>query len=81
MHTGQPNPHSVINEYISGQIVLDRNNIKYVFPSLNVSKNFPTIDYDAHINTKTKNTIDQNFRSSLHDSTRDSLVLLILYVI
>ena len=23
IHTGQPNPHSVINEYISGQMVLD----------------------------------------------------------
>ena len=38
MHTGQSNPHSVTNEYISGQIVSDPNNNKYVFPSLNVSK-------------------------------------------
>ena len=25
MHTGQPNPHSIIDEYISGKIVLDNN--------------------------------------------------------
>ena len=23
MHTGQPNPQSIVNEYISGKIVLD----------------------------------------------------------
>ena len=26
MHTGQPNPTSIINEYISGKIVLDKSN-------------------------------------------------------
>ena len=51
MHTGQPNPTSIINEYISGKIVLNNSNSKYVFPALNVSSNFATIDYDAHINT------------------------------
>ena len=52
MHTGQPNPTSIINEYISGKLVLNHSNNKYVFPALNVSNNFATIDYDAHINTK-----------------------------
>ena len=51
-HTGQPNPTSIINEYISGKLVLNHSNNKYVFPALNVSNRFATIDYDAHINTK-----------------------------
>ena len=51
-HTVQPNPHSMIDEYISGKLVLDTSNSKFVFPALNVSNNFATIDYDAHINTK-----------------------------
>ena len=51
MHTGQPNPSSIINEYVSGKIVLNSSNNKYVFPALNISKNFATIDSDAHINT------------------------------
>ena len=36
MHTGQPNHHSMIDEYISGKIVLDNSNNKFVFPALNV---------------------------------------------
>ena len=32
MHTGQPNPHSVIDESISGKIKLDNSNNKFVFP-------------------------------------------------
>ena len=63
MHTGQPNPHSMIDEYISGKIVLDTSNNKFVFPALNVSNNFATIDYDAHINTKIDYTINHVFRS------------------
>ena len=31
MHTGQPNPQSKINEYISGKIVLDSTTKYYVF--------------------------------------------------
>ena len=50
MHTGQP--HSMINEYIPGKTVLDYTTKHYVVPALNVSINFATIDYDAHINTK-----------------------------
>ena len=52
MHTGQPNLQSVKNEYISGRIILDSTTKHYVFAALNVSNNFATIDYDAHINTK-----------------------------
>ena len=63
MHTGQPNPSSKINEYISGKIVLNNSNNKYVFPALNVSNNFATRDYDAHINTKTDYIINHLFRS------------------
>ena len=51
MHTGQPNPYSMINEYISDKIVLDPSTKHFVFPALNVSNNFATIDYDAHTNT------------------------------
>ena len=63
MHTGQPNPHSMIDDYISGKIVLDTSNNKFIFPALNVSNNFATIDYDAHINTKIDYTINLVFRS------------------
>ena len=63
MHTGQPNPHSIIDEYISGKLVLDTSNNKFVFPALNVSNNFATIDYDAHINIKIDYTINHVFRS------------------
>ena len=62
MHTGQPNPYSIIDEYISGKIVLDTSNNNFIFPASNVSNNFATIDYDAHINTKIDNTINQVFR-------------------
>ena len=63
MHTGQPNPSSIINEFISGEIVLNNSNNKYVFPALNVSNNFATIDYDAHINTKIDYTVNYVFCS------------------
>ena len=63
MHTGQSNPHSMIHEYISGKIVLDTSNNKFIFPAFNVSNNFATIDYDAHINTKIDYTINHVFRS------------------
>ena len=63
MHTGQPNPHSMIDEYISGKTVLDTSNNKFIFPALNVSNIFATIDYDAHVNTKIDYTINHVFRS------------------
>ena len=63
MHTGQPNPHSMNDEYISGKIVLDTSNNQFVFPALNLSNNFATIDYDAQINTKKDYPINHVFRS------------------
>ena len=63
MHTGQPNPHSMIDEYISGKVVLDPSNNNFIFSALNVSNNFATIDYDSHINTKIDYTINHVFRS------------------
>ena len=63
MHTGQPNPQSILNEYISGKIVLDSATQHYDFPALNVSNNFATIDYDAHINTKVGYNINHVIRS------------------
>ena len=57
MHTGLPNLHSVKNEYISGKLILDPQQNQSVFPALNISNNFATIDYDAHINTKMYYTI------------------------
>ena len=63
MHTGQPNPQSIIKEYVPGKIVLDSSTKHYVFPALNVSNNFATIDYYAHNNTKIDYTINHVFRS------------------
>ena len=63
MHTGQSNPHSLTNEYISGQIVLDPDTKTYVFPILSVLNNFARYDYDAHINTKIDYTIRHVFNS------------------
>ena len=63
MHTGQPNPRSMIGEYFSGKILLDTSNNKLVSPASNVSNNFATIDYDAHINTKIDFTFNHVFRS------------------
>ena len=65
MHTGQPNPQSMINEYISGKIVLDNSKNKFIFSALNVSNNFATTDYDAHNNTKIDNTKYHVFRSMI----------------
>ena len=53
----------MIDEYISGEILLDNSNNKFVFPALNVSNNFTTIDYDADISTKIDYTINHVFRS------------------
>ena len=63
MHTRQPNPQSMNYEYISGNIVLDNSNYKFIIPALNASNNFATIDYVAHINTKIDYTVNHVFRS------------------
>ena len=54
MNNGQPRPHSIIDQNIRGRIRIhiDTSNQKYIFPALNVSINFATLDYDVHINTK-----------------------------
>ena len=53
----------MIDEYISGKIVLDTSNNKFVFPALKVPNNFATIDYDAQISTKIDYTINHVFCS------------------
>ena len=63
MNTGQPRPHSMIDQRISGQIQFDDTNTKYNFPALNISNNFATLDYEAHINTKIDLTINHVFKS------------------
>ena len=49
MNTGQPKPHSIIDQTISGNIKYDDSNKRYIFPVLNISNNFATLNYDAHI--------------------------------
>ena len=63
MNNGQPRPHSVVDQIISGRIQFDTSNQKYIFPALSVSNNFATLDYDAHINTKIDFTINHVFIS------------------
>ena len=62
MHTGQPNPQTIINNHISGKIVLDDSN-NFIFPALNVSNNFATIEFEALINTKIDYTVNHVFPS------------------
>ena len=63
MHTEQPNPQSINDEYVSGKIVINNSNNKFMYPALNVSNNFATSDYDAHINTKFDYILNHVFRS------------------
>ena len=63
MNNGQPRPQLIIDQNISGKIQFDTSNQKYIFPALNVSNNFATLDYDAHINTKIDFTINHVFKS------------------
>ena len=63
MNIGQPRPHSIIDQTTYRKIQFDTSNQKYKFPSLNVSNNFATLDYDAHINTKNDFTINHVFKS------------------
>ena len=63
MNIGQPKPHSIIDQKISGKIQFDPSNQKYIFLALNISNNFATLDYDAHINTKIDFTINYVFKS------------------
>ena len=63
MHTGQLNPQSMIKEYNFGKFVINNSNNNKMFPALNVSNIFATIDYDAYIETKIDNTINHVFCS------------------
>ena len=63
MNNGQPRRQSIIDQNISGRIQFDTSNQKYIFPALNVSNNFATLDYDAHINTKIDFTKNHEFKS------------------
>ena len=63
MNTGQPKPQSTIDQEISGKIQFDNSNKKSIFPALNISNNFATIDYDAHFNIKIDFTINHVFKS------------------
>ena len=58
MNTGQPRSHSIIDQRVSGQIQYDNSTKEYIFPALNISNNFATLDYDAHINPKIDFTIN-----------------------
>ena len=63
MNTGQSKPHSKIDQNITGKIQFDNSYQQYIFPALNISNNFATIDYDAHINTKIDFTINDVSKS------------------
>ena len=63
MKNGQPRPLSIIDQKIIGKLQFDTSYQKYIFPAINVSNNFATLDYDAHINTKTDFTINHVFKS------------------
>ena len=63
MNTGQPKPHSIIDQNNSGKIQFDNSNQKYIIPALNISNSFATTDYDAHINTKIDITINHVIKS------------------
>ena len=63
MNTGQPRPHSMIDQRTGGQMQYGNTNKKYVLPVLNKSNNFATLDYDAQINTKIDLTINHVFKS------------------
>ena len=43
MHTGQPNPQSILIDVISGKLVFDSTTKNYVSPALNVSNNVATM--------------------------------------
>ena len=66
MNTGNRNPlqlpedktyTTLTSAPIIGKLVKDANN-KFLFPPLNTSNSFATVDYDTHINTKIDFTIN-----------------------
>ena len=70
MQTGKHNPlqlpqneqyNQLTTQLISGKLIHTQN--KFLFPALNSSNNFATIDYEAHINTKIDYSINHVFKS------------------
>ena len=70
MHTGKPNPlrlpqneryNQLTTQLSSGKLIHTQD--KFLFPALNSSNNFATIDYEAHINTKIDYSIDHVIKS------------------
>ena len=70
MHTGKPNSlqlpqkeqyNQPTNQLISGKLIHTQD--KFLFPALNSSNNLATIDYEAHINTKTDYPKSHVFKS------------------
>ena len=70
MQTGKPNPlqlpqdeqyNQLTTQLISGKLIHTKD--KLLFPALNSSNNFATIDYEAHINTKLDYSINHVFKS------------------
>ena len=70
MHTGKPNAlqlpqneqyNQLTTQLISGKLIHTQD--KFLFPALNSSNNFATIDYEAHINTKIDYSINHVFKS------------------
>ena len=63
MNTGKPRPYTTVVNDISGKLILDSIKQQNIFPALNISKNFATVDYEAQINTKIDYTINHVFKS------------------
>ena len=63
MNNGRPRRHSILDQKLSGKIQFDTSNKKYIFPALNISNNFATLDFDAHLNTKIDFTKNHVFNS------------------
>ena len=70
MHTGKRNPlqlpedeqyDKLSTQLVSGKLV--HNQKRLLFPALNSSNDFDTIDYEAHINTKTDYSINHVFKT------------------
>ena len=70
MNNGQPKPHSIkdqklVERYILILLIRYSSNI----PAQNISNNFATLDYDAHINTKIDFTKNHVFKSMTVDQS------------
>ena len=52
MRTGRSNTQPIINDFITGKIVLNNSNSENGFPAFIVLNNFATSAYAVHTNTK-----------------------------